>query len=225
MESVWRVFVFSVSSFVFLFAVMKILGKKQIAELSFIDYVVGISIGSIAAEWSTAMDEPFYHYVIAISVYCLFTLSLDFIERKKPFRKFLKGEVIPIIENGEFNYENLKKSKLDVEDVLAMARDKDIFDVRDIAYALFETTGKLSLLPKSAKSPLVAEDMQIKKEPASLTNYVIVHGKPQYKVMRQTGVTADMLFEKLNIQSENDLNEILLAAYDEKEKSFTVYRK
>ncbi|MDD6994735.1 MAG: DUF421 domain-containing protein [Candidatus Borkfalkiaceae bacterium] len=225
MESVWRVFVFSVSSFVFLFAVMKILGKKQIAELSFIDYVVGISIGSIAAEWSTAMDEPFYHYVIAISVYCLFTLSLDFIERKKPFRKFLKGEVIPIIENGEFNYENLKKSKLDVEDVLAMARDKDIFDVRDIAYALFETTGKLSVLPKSAKSPLVAEDMQIKKEPASLTNYVIVHGKPQYKVMRQTGVTADMLFEKLNIQSENDLNEILLAAYDEKEKSFTVYRK
>ena len=86
---------------------MKILGKKQIAELSFIDYVVGISIGSIAAEWSTAMDEPFYHYVIAISVY-------------------------------------------------SMARDKNIFDVNDIAYALFETTGKLSILQKSVKSPLVA---------------------------------------------------------------------
>lgn len=225
MENVWRVFVFSVSSFVFLFAVMKILGKKQIAELSFIDYVVGISIGSIAAEWSTAMDEPFYHYVIAISVYCIFTLTLDFIERKKTFRKFLKGEVIPIIENGEFNYENLKKSKLDVEDVLAMARDKNIFDVNDIAYALFETTGKLSILQKSPKSPLVAEDLQIKKEPASLTNYVIVHGKPQYKVMRETGVTADMMFEKLNIQSERDLNEILLASYDEKDKSFSVYKK
>ncbi|MGN1062623.1 MAG: DUF421 domain-containing protein, partial [Candidatus Scatosoma sp.] len=225
MENVWRVFAFSVSSFLFLFAVMKILGKKQIAELSFIDYVVGISIGSIAAEWSTAMDEPFYHYVIAMSVYCLFTLTLDIMERKKPFRKFLKGEVLPIIENGEFNYENLKKSKLDIEDVLAMARDKEIFDVNDIAFALFETTGKLSILPKSAKSPLVAEDMQIKKEPASLTNYVVVHGQPQYKTMRETGVTADTLFKELGIQSDRDLNGILLAVYDEKTKSFSVYKK
>ena len=56
-----------------------------------------------------------------------------------------------------------------------------------IAFALFETTGKSSILPKSAKSPLLAENMQIKKAPASLKNYVVVHGKPQYTVMRETG--------------------------------------
>ena len=110
MENVWRVLVFSISSFVFLFVVMKILGKKQIAELSFIDYVVGISIGSIAAEWSTAMDVPFYHYVIAISVYCIFTLLLDIIERKKTFTReqfaasineFLAFRRYQILPNGE----------------------------------------------------------------------------------------------------------------------------
>lgn len=204
---------------------MKILGKKQIAELSFIDYVVGISIGSIAAEWSTETQEPFYHYVIAISVYCLFSLSLDMLERKAPFRKFLKGEVMPIIEDGEFNYENLKKSKLDIEDVLAMARDKDIFDIQDIAYALFETTGKLSILPKSDKSPVIAEDVEAEKPPASLTNYVIVHGKPQYEVIGKVGLTVEEIFKKLKIRSKKDLNDILLASYDEKKKSFSVHRK
>jgi len=225
MENVLKVFVFSVSSFLFLFVVMKILGKKQIAELSFIDYVVGISIGSIAAQWSTETEEPFYHFIIAISIYCLFSLILDILERKAPFRKFLKGEVLPIIEDGKFNYENLKKSKLDIEDVLGMARDKDIFDVQDIAYALFETTGKLSILPKSEKSPAVAEDVGVQKPPASLTEYVIVHGKPQYKTIRDLKLTVEDIFDELKIRSKRDLNNILLASYDEKQKSFSVHRK
>lgn len=220
-----KVLIFSVSSFLFLFVVMKILGKKQIAELSFIDYVVGISIGSIAAEWSTETDEPFYHFMIAISVYCLFSLLLDILERKAPFRKFLKGEVLPIIEDGRFNYKNLKKSKLDVEDVLSMARDKDIFDIQDVAYALFETTGKLSILPKSAKSPVVIEDIGAEKPPASLTDYVIVHGKPQYEVIRELKLTVEDIFGSLNIKSKRDLNNVLLASYDEKTKEFSVHRK
>ena len=62
MENVIRVLVFSLSSFAFLFIVTKVLGKKQLAELSFIDYVVGISIGSIAADWSTETEQPFYHF-------------------------------------------------------------------------------------------------------------------------------------------------------------------
>lgn len=225
MENVLKVLVFSVSSFLFLFIVMKILGKKQIAELSFIDYVVGISIGSIAAEWSTETEEPFYHFVIAISIYCLFSLILDILERKAPFRKFLKGEVLPIIEDGKFNYKNLKKSKLDVEDVLSMARDKDIFDIQDIAYALFETTGRLSILPKSGKSPVVAEDVRAEKPPAALTDYVIVHGKPQYKVIRELKLTVEEIFENLNIKSKRDLNNVLLASYDEKKKRFSVHWK
>ena len=169
MENVIKVLVFSLSSFAFLFLVTKILGKKQIAELSFIDYVLGISIGSIAAEWSTETEQPFYHYIIALTIYGALSLILDLLERKQPFRKFLKGEELTIIEDGEFNYENLKKSKLDVEDVLGMAREKNIFDIEDIAYALFETTGKLSILPKSAKRPTVIEDIDVKEAPASLT--------------------------------------------------------
>ena len=91
MENVIKVLVFSLSSFAFLFLVTKILGKKQIAELSFIDYVLGISIGSIAAEWSTETEQPFYHYIIALTIYGALSLILDPLERKQPFRKFLRS--------------------------------------------------------------------------------------------------------------------------------------
>ncbi len=225
MENVVKVLIFSLSSFGFLFIVTKILGKKQIAELSFIDYVVGISIGSIAAEWSTETEEPFYHFLIAISIYCALSLLLDIMERKHPFRKFLKGEVLTIIEEGEFNYENLKKSKLDVEDVLGMAREKNFFDVNDIAFALFETTGKLSILPKSNKRPTVLEDLGQEEDSASPPDYVIVNGKPQYRVIRALGLSMEELFERLRIRSKRELNDILVASYDGEKGEYQVHRK
>ena len=225
MENVVKVLIFSLSSFGFLFIVTKILGKKQIAELSFIDYVVGISIGSIAAEWSTETEEPFYHFLIAISIYCALSLLLDIMERKHPFRKFLKGEVLTIIEEGEFNYENLKKSKLDVEDVLGMAREKNFFDVNDIAFALFETTGKLSILPKSNKRPTVLEDLGQEEDSASPPDYVIVNGKPQYRIIRALGLSMEELFERLRIRSKRELNDILVASYDGEKGEYQVHRK
>ena len=66
----------SVISFVILFIIAKMLGKKQIAELSFIDYVVGISIGSIVANWSTDLDTPWQNYIIALVVYFIFPISI-----------------------------------------------------------------------------------------------------------------------------------------------------
>lgn len=225
MENVVKVLIFSLSSFAFLFIVTKILGKKQIAELSFIDYVVGISIGSIAAEWSTETEEPFYHFLIAISIYCALSLLLDIMERKHPFRKFLKGEVLTIIEEGEFNYKNLKKSKLDVEDVLGMAREKNFFDVNDIAFALFETTGKLSILPKSNKRPTVLEDLGHEEDSASPPDYVIVNGKPQYRVIRALGLSMEEVFERLRIRSKRELNDILVASYDGEKGEYQVHRK
>ena len=225
MENVVKVLIFSLSSFAFLFIVTKILGKKQIAELSFIDYVVGISIGSIAAEWSTETEEPFYHFLIAISIYCALSLILDIMERKRPFRKFLKGEVLTIIEEGEFNYENLKKSKLDVEDVLGMAREKNFFDVNDIAFALFETTGKLSILPKSNKRPTVLKDLGKEEDSAWPPDYVIVYGKPQYRVIRDLGLSMEEVFERLRIRSKRELNDILVASYDGEKGEYQVHRK
>ena len=137
----------------------------------------------------------------------------------------MKGEVLTIIEEGEFNYENLKKSKLDVEDVLGMAREKNFFDVNDIAFALFETTGKLSILPKSNKRPTVLKDLGKEEDSACPPDYVIVNGKPQYRVIRDLGLSMEEVFERLRIRSKRELNDILVASYDGEKGEYQVHRK
>ena len=150
----------AIYSFAAMFVVAKILGKKQIAQLSFTDYVIGISIGSIAAEWSTDVEQPWYYYVIAISVYLAISYVITLLERTTlPLKRFLRGKPIIIIDNGKINYKNLKKSKLDVNDVIGLCREKGFFNLTDVAYAIFETNGNLSVLPIGKQKPTVIEDL------------------------------------------------------------------
>ena len=168
----------SVVSFILLFIVAKMLGKKQIAELSFIDYVVGISIGSIVANWATDLDTPFEHYLIALLVYFIFPITITLLGRKTlTLKAFLRGRPIIIIENGKFVYENLKKSKLDVNDILGMCRDKGYFSLSEISYAIFETNGGLSIMPVGKQKPTVVGDFDIPVKKSQLEKYVIIDGK------------------------------------------------
>ena len=120
------------------------LGKKQVAQLEFIDYVVGISIGSIAAEMATELEKDFWVYLIAMGVFFLLHFFINFLGRKAVWmKKFFKGTPIIIIDNGQLNYKAMKKANLDVNDIIGLARAKNFFNLSDIAYAIFETNGEM----------------------------------------------------------------------------------
>ena len=216
----------SVVSFVILFIIAKMLGKKQIAELSFIDYVVGISIGSIVANWATDLDTPFEHYLIALAIYFVFPILITLLERKTlPLKAFLRGRPIIIIENGKFVYENLKKSKLDLNDVLGMCRDKGYFSLSEIAYAIFETNGNLSVLPVGKQKPTVVGDFDIEAKKSQLEKYVIIDGKIDEHYLTILNKDVNWLKTRLNIKNKKQLKNILIAFYDEKTDNFKVHTK
>lgn len=213
-------------SFVGLFIISKFLGKKQISELGFTDYVVGITIGSIAAEWSTDVVNPWYYYVIAMIVYFLFSYLITHLERTTLFFKsFLRGKPLLIIEEGKINYKSLKKSKLDVNDLIGLCRDKGFFDVADIAFAVYETNGNLSILPTSLQKPTVAEDFGIQLPQASLSKFVISDGIIDTSYLANLKKDKQWLFKELNINSKKDLKNIIVAFYDEETQKFNVHYK
>lgn len=214
-------------SFLVLFIIAKILGKKQVGELDFIDYVVGISIGSIAAEMATnTADKPFYEYLIGMFIFFILTLFIDILATKGNFfKKLFKGVPIIIINNGEMNYEGLKKCRLDVNDVAALIREKGYFDFDDIEFAIFETNGSISVLPKASKSQVVSEDLKIKKPTPSLPQNIIVDGNVSKFSLSYLKKDKDWLFERLNIKSKKELKKIFLAVYKEDEDSFSIYYK
>lgn len=226
MSDVVSVIVFSVASFVFLFIISKIMGKKQIAQLEFIDYVIGISLGSIAANMATDTENPFYHYLIGMTIFLLLDLLISFISRKSAFlKKLFKGKPLILIEDGKINYDNLKKSKIDVNDLSGMARDKNIFSLDEIAFAIYETNGHLSILPKAANKPLECKDLDIVPERPELERFLVVDGKLSKDNLEYFGMTEEWVLKGLHVQNKKDLENILIATYDEKEQNFVVHYK
>lgn len=217
----------SALSFVALFIIAKLLGKKQVGELDFIDYVVGISIGSIAAEMATnTADKPFYDYLISFAVYFLLTLIIDILSTKTNLlKKFFKGSPLVIIKDGKIDYEQLKKSKLDINDIISLAREKNYFNFDDIAYGIFETDGTLSILPKSNLQPLVSEDLNLHKPKTTLPQNVIVDGQVSKFALKFLEKDTTWLYDRLNIKTKKDLKNILLAVYNIDEDNFVIHLK
>lgn len=227
MNEVVKLLLMSLGSVGFLFIISKFSGKKQIAQLEFIDYVMGISIGSIAAEMATDLsDSPFWFYLVAMTVFFLFDLTVTLLGRKGPFfKKFLKGKPLTIIYDGKIQYKFLKKSKLDVNEVLALCRERGYFNLNDIAYAIFENSGQISIMPKANQKPTVVEDFNIKAEKPSLSYYMVIDGNISYSSLSQLNKDEDWLYSKLNVSNKKELKQIILAQYLDKENKMIVHLK
>ncbi len=226
MNDVLKVLIFSVSAYVYLFIISKILGKKQIAQLTFIDYVVGISIGSIAADMATETEQPFYHFLMAMGVFFLLDLAITFLGRKGAFmKKAVTGKPLIIINDGQVDYEVLKKSKITVDELAGLARDKSYFDLNDIAYAILETSGSLSILPKAAKQPIVAENMDIKLPAPSLSEYLVTDGNICKDTLQNMGFDEQWLLKRLDKNDKEELKGLLWVQYDKKNDKITTQAK
>ena len=224
--NICKVLLFSTVSFAVLFIFSKLLGKKQIAQLDFVDYAIGISMGSIAADMAFDIDEPWYHFVIAMAVFFVLDMLISFIGRKGPFlKRILKGKPLVVIYEGKLNYENLKKSKLDVNDLLALCREKGYFDLKQVAYALFETSGELSVMPIGEERPAVTKDLPIEIQRAALPNYLVIDGRVSDSGLSEINKDREWLYSQLSVNSENDLKNILLASYDDNTQKVDVQQK
>ncbi|MGN1200780.1 MAG: DUF421 domain-containing protein [Candidatus Caccovivens sp.] len=226
-DDIYWVLINSVTSFAYLFIISKLLGKKQIAQLEFIDYAVGISLGSIAAEWSTQTNEPFYYYLIAMSIFFALAFLVAIIGRKTTFLKRLfKGKPSTLIYEGKIDYKQLKKNNIDVNDLLSMLREKDYFDISDVAYAVFEPSGELSVLPKGNSRPVVIEDVNPKAvKDASLTDILVVDGKISKSGLNEIEKDEKWLYKQLKINNKKELKNIILATYDEEGKKVNAHYK
>ncbi len=226
MNDILKVLLFASLSYVTLFVISKLLGKKQIAELDFIDYVTGISIGSIAAEMATETETPFYYYLIAMAIFLVFDFLITILGRKTNFfKRFLRGVPLILINKGKVDFKQLKKSKIDFYDLLGLARDKGYFDLNEIEYAIFETNGDLSILATDNKRQVKKEDFKnIPNDIPSLTNYLVVDGEISGFALKQIGKTKKWLTDEIAKQKK-PLKNILYAVYDDNTKKVRITLK
>ena len=151
----FQIIILSVVAMAVLFLLTKLMGFRQISEMSFFDYVIGITIGSIAAEMSTNIDLEWWKGITAMAVWAVIGVLLSVITQKSiTARHFISGEPIIIMQKGKIIKKNMKKAKLDIDDLIASARASGYFSLADIDCAIMETTGNISFMPTHLKDRL-----------------------------------------------------------------------
>lgn len=220
---VLKVILTAVSSAVVLFLITKITGHKQVAQLDLFDYITGITIGSIAAEFATELEDP-WKPLIAMVIYGAVALGLSILTHKFPrARKFINGTPTILLDNGKLYRSNLKKAKLDLSEFLVMCREAGYFDLSAIQTAVFEYNGKLTILPVSTERPVMPKDMNLSPEQELLFTEIIMDGRILEENLRRMGLDLSWLEQQLKAQGFHNAKEVFLGVCD-KNNNLALYR-
>ncbi len=152
-------------SFIVLFILARIMGRKEISQMTFFNLVSAIAIGSIAANLAISPNLSIRNGILALVGWTIFTLVMGFIDIKfKSARKITTGEPIIVIKDGKVMENSLKSTRLDMDALNSLLRQSGVFSIEDVDYAIFETSGYLSVMKKQEKQPVTRSDLNIQNK-------------------------------------------------------------
>ena len=197
-----------------LFFATKLLGRKQVSQISLFEYITGITIGSIAAYISLDLDAHWLLGIISLAVWVAISYGLEYLTLKsKIIRGFIEGKSVVVIRSGQIIEDNLRKAKYNADDLLEQLRAKDIFAVADVEFAVLESDGKLSTQLKEEHQPLTPSKLN-QYPPSNPPPYTIVmDGNLLDNPLKQMGRNRQWLEQELSKQGVK-LEQVFLAQAD-----------
>lgn len=208
------VIVLSLASLIVLFLMTKLMGYRQMSQMSLFDYINGITIGSIAAEMATNLED-YHRPLAAMIIYSLAAVCLSLLSGKSiKARRFLNGKPLILLHNDILYEENLKKSKIDLNEFLEQCRVSGYFDIAHLQTVILEGNGRLSFLPKSSARPVTPGDLSLTPEQEDLTAVLILDGHIMENNLKHAGKEEKWLNAQLHAQGIPDAKHVLLATCD-----------
>ena len=212
-----KVFLLSIGSILALFVLTKIMGQKEMSQLSIFDYVIGITIGSIAAEMATSLEDNFVEPLVAMIVYAIVTVLISYLNTKfVKLRPFFSGKTLILYDNGTLFKENFKKAKLDLNEFFVQCRTNGYFNLSDLKTVMLEENGKMSFLPLSDKRPANPYDFNIKPEDEGIVTNLILDGKIMLQNLSEIKKDQIWLYEELQKQGVTKIDNIFLTTNNSK---------
>lgn len=211
--AVWEMTLRSVVTFVVLLLLTRIMGKKQLSQLSYFHYITGITIGSIAGEISAQSETHFINGFIALIWWFIFTMIMSAVLLKwKKARKVLDDEPTIIIQDGKILEKSLKSLRMHMDDVMMLLREQSIFSIQDVDWAIMENNGQLSVLKKASQLEATRQDVKADATEAKyLPTNLIAEGKVIYENLTELDLTEDWLMKKLRRKNITDPSEVFYA--------------
>ncbi len=215
MQDILKVVVLSVVSEIVLFVLTKLMGNKEMSQLSMFDYIIGITIGSIAAEMATALESDYMQPLVAMIVYAIIAIVISLVCTKSlKARRFIYGNSLILMDNGKLYRKNFKTAKLDLNEFLVQCRVNGYFNLSDVKTAILESNGKISFLPKSENRPTTPSDFNMTPSPATINVNLILDGRILYENLKNSGHDEMWLQKQLVSQGFEKPEQIFLATLD-----------
>lgn len=188
------------------------MGRKQISQLTYFDYVLGITIGSIAAVASVDRDINVYEGCFSIIIWSILTILISEVTLKNiKLRLWIDSEPLVIIDKGKVIYKNMKKARYNIGDLLMQLRDKDVFYITDVELAILEPDGKLSILKKAEKSVVTVEDLNIKKPQTGMMTDLILDGNILLTHLKHINKDKAWINKQLKARKIDNIQEVVYA--------------
>lgn len=223
-KEIGSVIILSVVSIVVLFLLSKLMGYRQMSQMSLFDYINGITIGSIAAEMATELED-YHRPLTAMIVYGIAAICLSWIaEKSMSARRFLNGKPLVLLHHNTLYEENLKKAKIDLNEFLEQCRVSGYFDISQLQTVILEGNGKLSFLPKATERPATPADLNLSPEAEDMTATLVLDGHIMEKNLHHSGKDKKWLTAHLSDLGYPDASQVLLATCDLNNK-LTVFAK
>lgn len=210
--------------YVLIFGCMRLMGKRQLGELQPTELVITILVSAIVAIPMQENSLPLGNSIIAVLLLVSFEIINSALSLKSPkLRSILEGNSVVIIRDGIIDQKQMKKLRLSADDLLDQLRQKDVFDINDVRYAIIETNGQLSVMLKPEKENVTAEMIEIKNEPKGLLCMVVNDGVILHNSFKECGMT-DSKLEMILKEKNMNIKDVFFMLADNG-GNYTIVRK
>lgn len=208
MENLLIIFFRTLLMYFAILIIFRLMGKREIGELSVLDLVVFIMIGEMAVVAIENHNEPVVNTLLPMVVLLGIQIALAlFSLRSNRIRKLIDGKPSILISKGKIDEKEMRKQRYNFDDLLMQLRSKDIDNIADVEFAILETSGELSVVKKSKN----------KNKPASYTEPLIVGGKIQQNNLKKSNKTEAWLRSELQKRGYGDISRISFCSYQDGE--------
>lgn len=190
-------------SFIVLLLMTRLMGRKQLSQLTFFNYITGIALGSIAGDIASESETPFLNGLVSLIWWSLLTILTAYIGMKsRAARTVIDGQPVVIIKKGRILENELKKAQINMDDLTMLLREQQVFSVKDVENAIFESNGQLSIMLKEDVQPVTKKDQKIFTiQPMYIPMELVVEGEIIEKNLKEAGITSNWLKSQLKSQN------------------------
>lgn len=197
----------------------KLIGIKIISQMNFFDFIMGVSVGSMIAKIVIDKDHVVFSGITALLMFTALTIATSYLNLKSyTARRMMNAKTLILIENGRIIDKNVRKLKITVNELMMKLREKDVFNLEDVQFAIMERNGQLSVLIKANKKPVTPYDMELNVKNSSLLNDIIIDGKIIDKNLKIAGIDKKWLQSEIKKKNINKIEDIFYAGVDKNKK-------